>query len=266
MPAFDGKIISKKRNGKLLFQIKKTFSIINELELSYLDSQRYDRFLLLTLGMKTLHCSSLEGQLEEALKENKEVLSAVRIGSDDKNSGLCNSISTVSLVHLQYKYEELLTSHRGLLQVLELRNNEVKKYLSENRKLQEQIQRLSYELGAAQDTLNFLKRKITDFKRRKHQKIVRLKAEKHTLSLVHEKLVAMLHRQCMEKNSFVESLLKTTTKSEKALLLQEIKKNNTLTYENFQLQQEIQYLRNILNVSISRKPSKDTVKSLPIYR
>lgn len=164
----------------------------------------------------------------------------------------------MSLVHLQYKYEELLANHNGLLKILQLKNNEVKKYLNENHNLQENLQKLNFDLGTAQDKISFLLRKISNIKRRKHEKISRLRAERYTLALVHRRLVALLHRQCMEKNDFICSLLKTTTRSEKGLLLQEIRKNNILTYDNFQLQQELQCLRSINNI-VSRTTSKGTV-------
>lgn len=155
----------------------------------------------------------------------------------------------MSLVHLQYKYEELLANYRGLLRLLELKSDEIKKHIAENDRLKEQMEKLAYDLGVAEDKVQLLQRKLTDLRNRKRDKIARLKAEGRSLALVHRRLVAFLHRQCMEKNNFVNSLLKTTSSSEKALLLQEVRKNNILSYENFQMQQELHLLRSVFDAS-----------------
>lgn len=157
----------------------------------------------------------------------------------------------MSLINLQYKYEELLANYRGLLRLLQLKSDEIKNHIAENEKLKEQMEKLTYDLGVAEDKLQLLQKKLTDLRNRKRVKISRLKAEGRSLALVHRRLVAFLHRQCMEKNDFVNTLLKTTTSSEKALLLQEVRKNNILSYENFQMQQELHLLRSVFDASKS---------------
>ncbi|KAL1506615.1 hypothetical protein ABEB36_005942 [Hypothenemus hampei] len=218
----------------------------------------------MALRMEQSKKESLELQLQDALQENQQILSDAGLQGEFGSAGrsvtnLGSSISTISLVHLQYKYEELLASNRGLLKALENRNSEVKKHIKENNEFHEKIEKLTFELGTAKDKVTFLERKLNDVRRRKRAKISRLKAERQTLTLVHRRLVALLHRECMEKNDFIESLLRTTTHSEKGLLLEEIRKNNMLTYENFRLQQEVDYFKSLLN--LSKSSSRITVKN-----
>ncbi|KAH1013060.1 uncharacterized protein LOC109543140 [Dendroctonus ponderosae] len=258
--------INRQSTKKLKLKLKQISSLVKALEINYIDSQRNDRLLLMAVRLEATKNNSLQKQLSEALRENTEIMDMVQLRSEDgdvsracSKINLGSSISTVSLVHLQYKYEELFASHRGLLKVLELRSNEVKKHLQENCSLKEKIEQLIADLQVAQEKVEFLQQKISYIKKRKCEKITRLRNERQTLALVHRRLVALLHRQCMEKNEFIESLLRTTTRSEKALLLQEIRKNNILNYENFQLQQELDYLKSLLK--ITRTTSKEVLQS-----
>ncbi|CAG9772554.1 unnamed protein product [Ceutorhynchus assimilis] len=251
-----------KKDKKLKLQLKNIASIIRALEIDFFESQKNDRLLLMAVRRKTTENSSLQVQLEESRKENQQISDMVQLKNEGGElsrdcSNLGSSISTISLIHLQYKYEELVSYNRGLLKILETKSADAKKYIKENQELQDQIQKLTIESGSCEDKVAFLQRKLSDYKKRKHDKISKLKAERQTLALVHRRLVALLHRQCMEKNDFIKSLLKTTTRSEKGLLLQEIRKNNMLAYENFQLQQELQYLRSLFN--LSRVNSKGTM-------
>lgn len=275
---------NRQSTKKLKLKLKQISSLVKALEINYIDSQRNDRLLLMAVRLEATKNESLQVQLSEALRENTEIMDVVQLRSEggdvsracSKNNlgifdfhfifsskpPLCllgSSISTVSLVHLQYKYEELFASHRGLLKVLELRSNEVKKHLQENCSLKEKIEQLTADLQAAQEKVEFLQQKMSYIKKRKCEKITKLKTERQTLAQVHRRLVALLHRQCMEKNEFIESLLRTTTRSEKALLLQEIRKNNILNYENFQLQQQLDYLKSLLK--ITRTASKEMLQS-----
>ncbi|KAJ8972226.1 hypothetical protein NQ314_000287 [Rhamnusium bicolor] len=72
-------------------------------------------------------------------------------------------------------------------------------------------------------------------------------------------MVALLHSQCIERDNILHNQIKQTTESDRALLLQEIRKNNILSYENFQLQQENEYLQSILK--LKRHKSSETVLS-----
>ncbi|XP_066146402.1 uncharacterized protein [Euwallacea fornicatus] len=249
-------------NTRLILNLKRIDNLIKTLDKTFVNSQKNDYLLLMALRMEAVKRSSLELQLQEALQRNQQIMDIVELRNDEgdlsrgcSTASLGPTMSTVSLVNLQFKYEELLVSHRGLLKMFELRNNDIKTQMNENVDLKKQIQKLIYDCEVAKDKITFLRGKIADLKRKKKEKVSRLKAEGQNLALLHRRLVALLHRQCIEKNDFVKSLLQTTIRSEKGLLLQEVQKNNMLTYKNFQLQQEIQLLKSVVEARTSSNSS-----------
>ncbi|XP_066252659.1 uncharacterized protein [Euwallacea similis] len=249
-------------NSRLILNLKRIGKLVKTLDGSFVDSQKNDHLLLMALRMEATKRGSLELQLQEALQRNQQIMDIVELRNEERDlsrgcsaTNIGPTMSTMSLVNLQFKYEELLASHRGLLKMLELRNNEIKTHMEENGDLKEQIQKLLYDFEVAKDKITFLREKLADLKRKKKEKISRLKTEGQNLALLHRRLVALLHRQCMEKTDFVKSLLQTTVRSEKGLLLQEVQKNNILTYKNFQLQQELQFFKSVVEARVSSNTS-----------
>lgn len=76
-----------------------------------------------------------------------------------------------------------------------------------------------------------------------------MQQERDTLKAIHNQLIVLLHNQCMEKDNHLLNLIHTTESSDRALLLQEIRKNNILSYESVKQKQELDYLRSILKVT-----------------
>ncbi|XP_060535174.1 uncharacterized protein LOC132707362 [Cylas formicarius] len=217
---------------------------VHLLELSLAESQKNDGLLLLALKMNAICNESLGDRLKESEAENGRLQDVVRLKSQDL---LRNASSpTVSLVHLQYKYEELVASHAGLLNVLERRNDELKTYATQNSELRRKMLELESRVEDHRVRMAELEREIRETRGRKNDKIRRLKAQGRTLALVHDRLVAMLHGQCIARDDVIGLQLTRTAESDRGLLLQEIRRNNVLTYENFRQRQEIECLRAML--------------------
>lgn len=70
-------------------------------------------------------------------------------------------------------------------------------------------------------------------------------------------MVTLLNEQCLEIDKAIAGKIKYCSKPDEALLMQEVRKNNLLSYENIQLQQEIEYLQSMLQ--IKSKKSHDSI-------
>lgn len=60
--------------------------------------------------------------------------------------------------------------------------------------------------------------------------ISKLKKERNTLRLVHNKLVALLNEQCMERDQVLAEKIKFCSNPDEALLMQEVMITNTLIF------------------------------------
>ncbi|KXZ75644.1 hypothetical protein TcasGA2_TC031675 [Tribolium castaneum] len=185
--------------------VKEMEQTVQTLENNLKESNQNEKELMLSVQNDQIKYQGISNQLKEALKENQQLINILQQKTNDQDTSrtnsqvdLSSSCSTMSIVHLQYKYEELLTNHHGLM------------------------------------------------KEKKNEKINKLKAHKETLQMVHNQLVNVLDNQCMEKDSVMSDEIKNCRDSEKALLLQEIRKNNMLAYENFQLNQQVELLQSVL--------------------
>nr|CAI5855099.1 unnamed protein product [Callosobruchus analis] len=78
------------------------------------------------------------------------------------------------------------------------------------------------------------------------ESISKLRNERDTLRIVHNRLANLLNQQCQADDYHLREQLKYISEPRTALLVQEVRKNNLLSYENFRLQQEVDYLRSIL--------------------
>ncbi|XP_018577281.1 uncharacterized protein LOC108915668 [Anoplophora glabripennis] len=205
----------------------------------------------MAVRLDNLKNHSMKIKIEQLEEENRQLLSMLHPRLDELGTSRTpsnSSCSTTSIVHLQYKYEELLANHNGLLKILELRISDVRRYQEENAKLKQEVENLKASLESHNDQISKLLEKNKELKYRKNNKILRLKNDRNTLAIIHNRLVNLLHKQCMENDNFLHKAVKETSKSERALLLQEIRNSNILSYENFQLQQENEYLQSVLNV------------------
>ncbi|KAJ8924550.1 hypothetical protein NQ315_000699, partial [Exocentrus adspersus] len=232
-------------------RVKYIISLVQALEYSIIESQQSDRDLLTAVRLNSLRNNSIEIKMQDLEKENNQLLNTLHLNHNQHNisrTGSDSSCSTMSMVHLQYKYEELLANHNGLLKILELRMSDLRKYQEENLKLKEEIEMLKAETESYKEQILKLSEKNKELKYRKNNKIMRLKNDRNTLAIIHNRLVKLLHRQCMEKNALLHNEIRNTSNSEKALLLQEIRRNSMLSYENFHLQQENEYLQSMLNL------------------
>lgn len=245
----------------LLSQFKKMKNTIQQLDNSIAEAQHNDHQLIVNLQSDDLKNQKLSSQLEQARKENKQLMNIIQQRCSETNrvsrSSSASSFSTVSMVHLQYKYEELLTSHEGLLKVLESRLKETKEYQKENEKLCEEIKKLRCQMADYQQNLLSVRDKYISLKKRKDNKINRLKSELHTLKMVHGQLVKILNEQCMERDGLLDGMLEHTRSPKKALLVQEIRKTNKLQHENTILRQQLALLQiNYSNVMEAKDKSR----------
>lgn len=76
------------------------------------------------------------------------------------------------MVHLQYKYEELMASHDNLLKMLESRVKEVQNAYGENNVLRDEIENLNFKLsGYERKTKEFCQR-FSEIKKKKDEKVL----------------------------------------------------------------------------------------------
>ncbi|CAG9862509.1 unnamed protein product [Phyllotreta striolata] len=244
------------KNG-LQKRLKKVYDSANELDESLFKSDQLDRHILMMMKIDRLRDQSICSQLQEAQKENKQLLNMLQLddGRNIRGTNSNTSCSTMSLVHLQYKYEELVANQNGLLKILDMRHQELKKYHEENVNLKEAVENLKYTIKKYEIEFTKLLEEIRKIKNRKNRKIHKLKTERDTLKMVHNKFVGLLNKQTMEQDQALMEQLRLAENSEKALLIQEIRKNNGLLYENFQLHQKIDYLEAKLNTKSKTRRS-----------
>ncbi|XP_064214022.1 paramyosin isoform X1 [Tribolium castaneum] len=233
--------------------VKEMEQTVQTLENNLKESNQNEKELMLSVQNDQIKYQGISNQLKEALKENQQLINILQQKTNDQDTSrtnsqvdLSSSCSTMSIVHLQYKYEELLTNHHGLLKLLDIKSEEIKKVHEENVRLKTEIEQLRQNLLETEENLENLESKFYRMKEKKNEKINKLKAHKETLQMVHNQLVNVLDNQCMEKDSVMSDEIKNCRDSEKALLLQEIRKNNMLAYENFQLNQQVELLQSVL--------------------
>ncbi|CAH1964003.1 unnamed protein product [Acanthoscelides obtectus] len=204
--------------------------------------------MVIAVNLSTLKDHSNKMHLETLEDENRKLISLL-VGTDDvmaQRIDPATTCSTMSLVHLQYKYEELVKNHNSLLKMLDARLNEMRKYQKENISLNEEVQVLMTKLHNCRSFISELRERIRDIKIRKNNKISKLRNERDTLRIVHNRLVNLLNKQYRADDNHLREQLKYINEPKTAQLMQEVRKNNLLSYENFRLQQEVDYLRSIL--------------------
>ncbi|KAJ3664406.1 hypothetical protein Zmor_008580 [Zophobas morio] len=248
-------VLEDENRKKLKEHVKEMEHTVQNLEEKIHESDHTDNQVMMSLQCDKIKYHGISNQLEEALKENQQLLNILQQKCNDNDISRTNSqgdvsrsCSTMSIVHLQYKYEELLANHHGLLKLLDIKSQDIKKVHDENVHLKTEIEELKQNLSQYDDKYSNLLAKFSKMKESKNLKIAKLKTHKETLQMVHNQLVNVLHNQCMEKDSLISNEIRHCVDSDKALLLREIKKNNMASYENFQLSQRVEFLKSRLKV------------------
>ncbi|KAK9701615.1 hypothetical protein QE152_g30493 [Popillia japonica] len=256
---------TKKQPEELRKKISKITDAVKNLECSLLESKQHDRQLLLNTHGEKVKNQKLAYELEEARKENKQLLNVLQqqcsndpdqVSRSASRSQLdrTSSYSSISMVHLQYKYEELLASHEGLLKVLESKIKESQQCYRENGSLRDELQTLMTQISNSEKTIETLCNKYLNLKerkdrKRKDRKIANLRYERDTLRLVHNQLVQLLHKKCMDEDRLLSGQLRKSAEPNRALLLNEIRCCNKLQHENARLNQENRILRSRLGIA-----------------
>ncbi|KAK9701613.1 hypothetical protein QE152_g30493 [Popillia japonica] len=251
---------TKKQPEELRKKISKITDAVKNLECSLLESKQHDRQLLLNTHGEKVKNQKLAYELEEARKENKQLLNVLQqqcsndpdqVSRSASRSQLdrTSSYSSISMVHLQYKYEELLASHEGLLKVLESKIKESQQCYRENGSLRDELQTLMTQISNSEKTIETLCNKYLNLKERKDRKIANLRYERDTLRLVHNQLVQLLHKKCMDEDRLLSGQLRKSAEPNRALLLNEIRCCNKLQHENARLNQENRILRSRLGIA-----------------
>lgn len=233
-------------------RVSKINTIVKSLEKSLVKSDMYDTKLINSMQLDKLKLESNNNMLEKARKENKQLLNVLQKQNSDNSlsrsssrTQMDNSSSygTCSLVHLQYKYEELLSSQEGLLKLLESKVKEAKKCYRENDHLREETVATKEKLDEHIGIVASMTEKYVQLKKRKDSKIEKLKCERDTLKLSHDKLLSLLHEKSLETDEILTQELLKSTSSRNSLLLNEIRRSNMLQHENSKLIREIAYLK-----------------------
>ncbi|KAI4472206.1 hypothetical protein MML48_1g09313 [Holotrichia oblita] len=250
---------TKKQPEELRRKISKINDAVKNLECSLLESKQHDRQLLLNTHGEKVKNQKLAYELEEARKENKQLLNVLQQQCSDPDQvsrsasrsqlDRTSSYSSISMVHLQYKYEELLASHEGLLKVLESKIKESQKCCRENDSLRDELQTFMMQISNSEKTIETLCNKYLNLRERKDRKIANLRYERDTLRLVHNQLVQLLHKKCMDEDRLLTGQLRKSAEPNRALLLNEIRCCNKLQHENARLNQENRILRSRLGIA-----------------
>ncbi|KAF2904906.1 hypothetical protein ILUMI_01262 [Ignelater luminosus] len=234
--------------------------VVKKLENSLTESHLEQRHLLIQMHMDDIKNQNVTTQLEEARKENKQLLNIMQQKCHENDIprsqiDVTAAYSTMSVVNLQYKYEELLAKYEGLLKIMTSRDKDIKRCHQENEKVTEELHATLKKLHECEFTLKKVCDKYMALKQRKDTKIDQLKTEKETLRLAHNQVVRLLHQQCTKNEDILMRQLHRTLKPERALLLKEVQRSNKFQHENILLKQEIACLKskcNFPNLSVSK--------------
>ncbi|GJQ84169.1 hypothetical protein Trydic_g2846 [Trypoxylus dichotomus] len=247
-----------RRSEQMRRKISEMDTVVRNLECSLAESRGHDRHLHANVQSEKTRNEKLAYELEEARKDNKQLLNILQQQSGDRDPvsrsasrsqlDRASSYSSISMVHLQYKYEELIASHEGLLKVLESKIKESQKCYRENDGLRDELQKFTQQLSNNERTVETLCDKFLCLKERKDRKIANLRYERDTLRQAHNQLVRLLHKKCMDEDRILSVQLRQTVEPTRALLLNEIRQCNRLQHENARLLQENRVLRSRLGV------------------
>lgn len=190
------KTLFQKEEKTLKKRAKDIYTTVKHLENCIVESQSTDRQVIMTIQNDCIKNQKLNSQLEEVVKENKQLLSispkirciGKKISSDiiqqrcgESETGSrsstrsqvdLHSVSTMSIVHLQYKYEELLSSHQGLLKVLEMRVKEMQRCSKESEQLRDEIKNLKLQLEQLEQHFRVMCEKYVALKKRRDMKVL----------------------------------------------------------------------------------------------
>lgn len=245
---------------KVYSQMNKINLTVEELENNLQQSRNIERKAHLCFHVDNLKSKAVSVQLDDAKQDNKHLLKILQSGHYEDNSTrgseLGTSMSTMSMVNLQYKYEELLSTHNGLLKMLEEKLTEIHNVTEDKSKLIEELEVYKFKLEEASEKIEDLNVKMKSYQLNHAHKLEKLKLEKDTLKTVHNQLVSLLHEECMKKNEILSEKLRETQIPERAQFLKEVQKNNLLIFDNIQLRQENEYYRALLKMSMSKSKKK----------
>ncbi|KAF5276519.1 hypothetical protein FQA39_LY06588 [Lamprigera yunnana] len=255
--------IKKHKSEVLKLQIRRMKNIVQSLENSVEQSNLGDKQLLKQIQVDNIRNLSIIAQLNESRKENKQLLSNEPCQVSDEHCcfldilqqkyqekpmsrfhrGFDSFCSTMSMVNLQYKYEELLRNHEDLLKLLATKERDVERMCKENDNIYDKTVELSNKLILFESLLKKICIKYTSLKEKKETKMLTLRAENETLCLVHNQLVLLLNNQYMENENILRRYLQNEETPLRALLLQEVQRANKLHHENMLLKRELACLK-----------------------
>ncbi|KAK9881076.1 hypothetical protein WA026_014420 [Henosepilachna vigintioctopunctata] len=241
-------------------KINEIQTTVEELDKSLSESRSNERKIRLCSHVDRLKSKAVASQLDNTIKDNAYLLNILQNKCDEENlsrnysnTQLTSSLSTMSMVHLQYKYEELLTNHNGLLKMLEKKMSEIRSLTEENEKLREETEIYKFKLEEASEKIEDLNKNLAKSKSHQELKLNKLNIERDTLKTAHKQLVTLLHDECMKNNEILHDKIKDTHIPERAQLLKEVQTNNILIFENIQLRQQNEYLKALLKMSKTKK-------------
>ncbi|KAG6444728.1 hypothetical protein O3G_MSEX003555 [Manduca sexta] len=217
--------------------IRNLHNLINNLEKSINTSKKYEKRLFQCKANHAHSHNANEWWDTDVSEEKREILK----GSErDKSVELAASWSTVSIVCLQYQYEELSKRYDSLLQVYENRCKSVNacnvSILNLRQRLKSTHEQLSHAhraLLAVGDKYLALRRKRNRQKGEYEDKILKLEEKlKNVLKIAEQGRLKL--------DSQLAVYLAEERNSEAAMLLVEIRKCNQLFLENLRLKTQIE--------------------------
>ncbi|KAB0797605.1 hypothetical protein PPYR_08598 [Photinus pyralis] len=244
---FMKRIPIQKPKSEIKIRLEGIKHMVQNLELSVTESDFEDKQLLRQLQVDGIKNFSMLTQLNEARKENKQLLNLLHQkyeqNSSRSHTDFSTTYSTMSVVNLQYKYEELLNNHDNLLRLLSSKDKEVKRLCKENEDIIQNTSDLSKKLQLYESLLEKLCTKYVALKEKKNVKITKLKTERETLMLAHNQLLNILNSRYMDSDDLLRRYLRQTDVPQRALLLQEVQRVNALEHANLLLKQDIVLLK-----------------------
>ncbi|KAF5273301.1 hypothetical protein FQR65_LT04723 [Abscondita terminalis] len=246
---FNNKLkLKRSKNRGFKIQIKGLRDLVQNLENSLSASEVGEKQLFRQFESESVKNISVVAQLNDARKENKHLLNILQQKCLEKHptrshTDYGSSCSTMSMVNLQYNYEELLNNHENLLKLLAIKDKDMERLCIESGNIYKKASELSSKLITCESLLKKLCSMYIELKEKKDLKIFELKNKNETLNMVHNQLVTLLNKQYMESDHILTKYLQNESTPQKALLLQEVKRANKLYHENILLKRELTCLK-----------------------
>ncbi|KAF5280961.1 hypothetical protein FQR65_LT14908 [Abscondita terminalis] len=174
---FNNKLkLKRSKNRGFKIQIKGLRDLVQNLENSLSASEVGEKQLFRQFESESVKNISVVAQLNDARKENKHLLNILQQKCLEKHptrshTDYGSSCSTMSMVNLQYNYEELLNNHENLLKLLAIKDKDMERLCIESGNIYKKASELSSKLITCESLLKKLCSMYIELKEKKDLKL-----------------------------------------------------------------------------------------------